>query len=962
MKKGRCTKHKISKYIVSGVLLFSMLGASGCDNKKLDELTKQVEELRQQIATFESLKTELQTQLAEAQALNAQLTELNNNKDLTIEELTTNVTTLTASVNSLTTQISSLNSQISTLQTNNAALQSQIATLEQQKQQAQNLIAQLNQQIAYLEAQLADLTTCTITFDLNYGDSLPPYDVKTVMPDQVVNRPDNDPIRDGYDFVKWVYGDLEVDWDFDNDKVNGDITLKAIWNAKTYNITFVLNGGAFDGVTPETTVIYDTMFTLPPVKKTNYTLARWTLNDETFESGIWDQTDDVTLECEWAKTSAQITYHYNYEGKADETQNVTYGANFTLKSPKRTGYQFLGWKYEGSYIKSGKWTYLDSIEVTAEWSAKNYTLYLDPVEGEMSGSDKAQVTFNENFTLPICEDLDEDRPFAGWFIENKRITDENGESLTEWNIDTNEDLTLEAKYFHVISSKDDFLAIGDNPSTTYGLVNDIDFEGVEVDSVDSFSGTLWGLGYSIKNVSFASDKTTVGLFKQLDGATIENINFKDSIISFNGTESSSTYYIGLLAAQAYGHNIFQDITATNISFDVELESGSAIAGGLVGIGQIMEIKRVSANAVGNVKSPGNSAYFGGFVGECTDFIDSDNYTFNGNIFGKSLGTTKDAYVGGLVGLSKMVTLEHAINGGNVAAESVSNDSAYAGGIIGKNTERTEMKNCANDGGVTSSKYAGGLIGYNSVSASKFILDDCYNNGAVDDSASNGYVGGLIGRCSDNISLTSVFNIGDVSSTDGYAGGLVGKAEADIIFDSCCTSGNVYSGGVAGGFVGYALSSRIYDSYSVGLIEGYSYVGGFIGESTQSDISKSYVGGIVKVSDGSSDGFVGGFIGKTTSSNLNNLFIFADLIGNGNKTNSYIGKCDGAVVSLTYSAATLKDQFGSDIEESDYPVVNKVDLSTFTVEFITNTLQFSETKWNIEFDYDSDIYPTLKCFD
>ena len=961
MKKGRCTKQKISKYIVSGVLLFSMLGASGCNNKKLDELTKQVEELSQQIATFESIKNALQAQLAEAQALNAQLTELNSNKDLTIEELTSNIASLTSSVNSLTTQISNLNSQITSLQSDNATLQGQVATLESQKEQAEALIAQLNVQIADLQAQLEDLTTCKVTFDLNYGDSLPPYFVTTVLPNQLVNKPD-DPSRDGYDFVKWVYGDLEVDWNFDNDKVDGDITLKAVWNAKTYLVTYDLAGGSFDGVTPDTSVTYDTMFTLPAVKKDNFTLARWTLNGKTFVSGIWKEASNVTLKCEWAKTDAKITYNFNYEGKANEEQNVTYGANFTLQSPTRTGYTFLGWKYQGNYINSGKWTYLDNIEVIAEWSAKSYTLTLDPMEGEISGSTSVDVTFDSSFTLPVCEDLDETRPFAGWFIDNKRITDENGESLSVWSIDTNEDLTLQAKYFHVISSKDEFLAIGENPSVTYGLVNDIDFEGVEVESIESFSGTLWGLDYCIKNVSFTSDNTTVGLFKKLDGATIENINFKDSTISFVGTENSSTYYIGLLAAQAYGHNIFQDITAINISFDVELDTGSAVAGGLVGIGQIMEINRVSINALGTVKSPGNSAYFGGFVGECTDFIDSDNYTFNGNISGKSLGTTKDAYVGGLVGLSNMVTLEYALNGGNVAAESVSNDSAYAGGIIGKNTERTEMKNCANDGAVTSSKYAGGLIGYNSVSASKFILDDCYNTGTVDDSASNGYVGGLIGRCSDNISLTSVFNIGVVSSTDGYAGGLVGKAEADIIFDSCCNSGSLYSGGVAGGFVGYALSARIFDSYSVGLIEGYSYAGGFIGESTQSDISKSYVGGIVKVSDSSSDGIAGGFIGKTTSSSLNNLFIFADLIGNENKTNSYIGECDGAVVSLTYSAATLKDQFGSNIEESAYPVVNKVDLSTFTVEFIMNTLQFSETKWNIEFDYDLDIYPTLKCFD
>ena len=974
MKKGRNIGLKISKYIVSGVLLFSMFSVSACKKDKvtqeqISELSKQIEDLKEQVASVQALNDELSAQLTSAQSLNEQLNALNEqlnalneqlngqieDKDININELTEQVQALSASVDTLNSQIESLNEQISSLDGDKTALQQQLAALQQQKDQADQTIAQLNQTIAELQQQIENLEKVTVTFNTNGGSAIASV---TLAKDSLLTKP-KDPTKKGYTFIKWVYGDLEVDWNFDTDLVQGDITLKAIWSANTYTITYKLNGGSFTGEA-QTSVVYDTNYTLPGVKKTNYTLSRWTRNGATFKSGKWTIAANTTLECEWALTNATITYIYGYD-KPNEVQNVKYNTNFTLQEPERTGYTFLGWNYNGSYISSGKWTYLDSIEVTAEWAANTYNLTLDPGEGTFDGDTSFIVTYDEGYTLPVCEPLNEKRPFAGWFIGDVRVTDQNGESLVPWTITSDQELN--AKYFTPIATKDDFFAINDDIEGIYSLVNDVDFEGVEFEPLDNFKGTLWGLGYAIKGVYFESDITSVGLFKQINGATIENINFTDSVVNVTGA-SSSTYFMGMVASQAYGTNTFRNVTTNNITYNINLSSGTATVGGLVGVAENLVIDNVSIGGLLEVKSTGNSVNLGGVVGQSVGNIEASGYSLVGHVKGTSAGGTKEALVGGLVGSSYTLDLTDCVNNGTAQADSLNKDVAYAGGIVGKITERTVFTECYNSANVVSSKYGGGLIGYHAVPSTYLDLVSSTNNGTVSDGGDAGILGGLIGRCKENVYLNGLFNNGNVETTNGYAGGLVGTGDLSVTFDSCYNIGSIKgTNGSAGGFIGLASTTRIQDSYTLGVVSAQVYAGGFVGEATTKVESyKSFVGGEVKLVDSSSDGFVGGFAGRAVNSEVGNCFVIATLRGIDGKTNSYVGKADGCSATNVPSAATLKDMSGNDITESSYPVVTSVSIDTITAEYIASSLQFDATKWTIEFDYENNVYPTLKYFE
>lgn len=105
----------------------------------------------------------------------------------------------------------------------------------------------------------------------------------------------------------------------------------------------------------------------------------------------------------------------------------------------------------------------------------------------------------------------------------------------------------------------------------YILANDIDFTGVELTMAESFSGKIIGNGYSLKNITFTvssrkidrdTDKS-IGLFKELDGAFIENLTIENLTVKLN-VNSEIPVSVGPLAVKANNtelHNVhFEGLT------------------------------------------------------------------------------------------------------------------------------------------------------------------------------------------------------------------------------------------------------------------------------------------------------------------------------------------------------------------------------------------------------------------
>jgi uncharacterized repeat protein (TIGR02543 family) len=86
-----------------------------------------------------------------------------------------------------------------------------------------------------------ELKDFTVTFNSNEGSEV---EAQIVKEGEKVTKP-GDPTRDKHAFVAWYKEEsLTNVWRFDNDVVNGDITLYAKWQENSYTVTFNSNSGS----------------------------------------------------------------------------------------------------------------------------------------------------------------------------------------------------------------------------------------------------------------------------------------------------------------------------------------------------------------------------------------------------------------------------------------------------------------------------------------------------------------------------------------------------------------------------------------------------------------------------------------------------------------------------------------------------------------------------------------------
>lgn len=100
-------------------------------------------------------------------------------------------------------------------------------------------------------------------------------------------------------------------------------------------------------------------------------------------SASWDRTDftniksDITVNAVYTPNEYTITYVLDKQGAtiSSDAQTVKYDSNFSLLIPSCDGYQFNGWKIQGTNttFSNGKWTRLEDITLVASWEMMEWT-------------------------------------------------------------------------------------------------------------------------------------------------------------------------------------------------------------------------------------------------------------------------------------------------------------------------------------------------------------------------------------------------------------------------------------------------------------------------------------------------------------------------------------------------------------------------------------------------------------
>jgi|GEM_PF-4116710 len=266
---------------------------------------------------------------------------------------------------------------------------------------------------------------------------------------------------------------------------------------------------------------------------------------------------------------------------------------------------------------------------------------------------------------------------------------------------------------------------------SYSLTQDIDCSGVDnFTPISVFKGTLDGNYYAIKNLNIDDTDVggdNVGLFRELNGATVENLSLDGGSIT----------------------------TASSCDGDCDVALGS-----LAGYSSGSTINNVSSNLEVSQQAHNQDYYYvGGLIG------DSESNTFNHDSFtGEVSGLD---LVGGLLGYSSSDNIATSfVKSSNIVGSfNTYSGQGQAGGFIGS-AEDSQISNSYAAATVSSGENGdnnivlGGFIGQNDWSS----ISDCYSASSltVGSNSTNATIGGFIGYLSSgdvmNSFASSVLNL------------------------------------------------------------------------------------------------------------------------------------------------------------------------------------------------------------
>ena len=157
----------------------------------------------------------------------------------------------------------------------------------------------------------------------------------------------------------------------------GNNNLYAVWQVKTYTVTYDLDGGEWTEATNE--FPYEYKATVEVVKtvptREGYKFSGWRSEEVTIENDAFTMpAKDVTLKAKWEANIYKVTYDLDGGEWTETTNEFPYEYKATVEVvktvPTREGYKFSGWRSEEVTIENDAFTMpAKDVVLKAVWEA-----------------------------------------------------------------------------------------------------------------------------------------------------------------------------------------------------------------------------------------------------------------------------------------------------------------------------------------------------------------------------------------------------------------------------------------------------------------------------------------------------------------------------------------------------------------------------------------------------------------
>ena len=505
------------------------------------------------------------------------------------------------------------------------------------------------------------------------------------------------------------------------------------------------------------------------------------------------------------------------------------------------------------------------------------------------------------------------------------------------------------------------------------------------DGVTAFAGTLLGDGHTVSGISYTTTATYQGaIFTLAEAGTISDLTLE-------GTISSAYSYTGGFVGKLYGtlRNCVNRIDVsstktytggfggyvyTGASFTGCVNEGTISASGayLAGFSAISQAGVDYTDCVnkGDINYTGTTtaAYVAGLVANA----------YPGSTY---VGCSNEADIAVAQTISAVAGLIAMANGAKdsdpyVITNCHNTGSITAGGLMGGLVATTNttagyaqilMTDCSNEGDITanaakttSNFVAGGIFGKYSAGST---IRNCSNSGSITN-INSVYTGGIAGTYAGTptaaypVLFTGCSNEGEINASGNQGGGILGYAAAYTTVDSCSNVAEIQGGSMLGGIVAAlaGAQSAVKNSWNTGNVTGtLNRIGGLIGygAGTNAQVENSWnsgdvrTTGDVKGTTGTTSNYgIGGLAGATaaTFTNCHNTGSVSGasqvggLVGQPSKGKTSFTNCynAGRVVA---DADTCGAIVGVDVTNSKiWTDGNSAENTYYVAELVTSSLQ------------------------
>ena len=267
----------------------------------------------------------------------------------------------------------------------------------------------------------------------------------------IIHRGDNyelpTPTKTGYTFDGWYdENDKKIT---NNDVFNQieNISLSAKWNVNSYNLTLDYQTPGKQNKVKK--IEYNTIIgELEEPTREGYIFEGWfdKDNNQIEEEDVYDIAQDKIIYAHWIAKTYLLEFDANGGVVSDNNKSVKFGEIFgTLPTPKRTGYDFVGWFTEeegGTQVNSStRFDKANNQTIYAHWRNSKETPYVvkhwqQKLSGDAENEDENNYVLKDtqNFvgeTGSLIEPTPE--KYVGFNTPEKKQTTINADGTTEVN-------------------------------------------------------------------------------------------------------------------------------------------------------------------------------------------------------------------------------------------------------------------------------------------------------------------------------------------------------------------------------------------------------------------------------------------------------------------------------------------------------------------------------------------------